>query len=164
MVAKTKPHVFLSHVREDAPRVERLAADPEARSIATWIDRYQIKPGQRWQEAIEEAIRSGAFFVACFSQAYAGRARSYMNEELSIAIEEVRLRPEEVSWFIPIRLDDCKIPDRRIGPGLGIRSFQWLDTFPDWAKSIDRLVEAIGPSTRPELLAPLSVFREIEAL
>lgn len=93
MVAKAKPHVFLSHVREDAERVERLAADLEARGVATWIDRHQIKPGQRWQKAIEDAIRSGAFFVACFSQAYVGRARSYMNEELLIAIEEVRLRP-----------------------------------------------------------------------
>ncbi len=145
MVAKAKPHVFLSHVREDAERVERLAADLEARGIGTWIDRHQIKPGQRWQKAIEEAIRSGSFFVACFSKAYATRTRSYMNEELLIAIEEVRLRPGKAAWFIPIRLDDCEIPDRRIGPELSIRSFQWLDMFRDWAKSVDRLVEAIGP-------------------
>jgi hypothetical protein len=151
MVATLKPHVFLSHVREDAEHVGRLAAALEARGVATWVDRNKIKPGERWQKAIEEAIRSGAFFVACFSQAYAGRDRSYMNEELSIAIEEVRLRPEEASWFIPIRLDDCEIPDRRIGPELGIRSFQRLDMFPDWANSIDSLVEAIGPSSHPGL-------------
>jgi formylglycine-generating enzyme required for sulfatase activity len=163
MVAKPKPHVFLSHVREDAERIERLAAALEARGVATWIDRHQIKPGQRWQKAIEEAIRSGAFFVACFSQAYAARTRSYVNKELLIAIEEVQLRPEEASWFIPIRLDECEIPDRRIGPELSIRSFQWLDMFPDWAKSVSRLIEVIGTSPRPELLAPLSVFRDIDA-
>jgi formylglycine-generating enzyme required for sulfatase activity len=163
MVARPKPHVFLSYVREDAARVERLAADLEARGIDTWLDRHQIKPGQRWQKAIEEAIRSGVFFVACFSQAYAARTRTHMNEELLIAIEEVRLRPEEASWFIPIRLDDSEIPDRRIGPELGIHSFEWLDMFPDWAKSVDRLVEAIGPFPRPDLLEPLSVFRDIDA-
>jgi hypothetical protein len=69
MVAEAKPHVFLSHVREDAERVERLAAELEARGIATWIDRHKIKPGKRSQKAIEDAIRSGAFLVACFSQA-----------------------------------------------------------------------------------------------
>ena len=124
MAVKSKPHVFLSHVREDAERIERLASGLEARTIKTWIDRQQIKPGQRWKKAIEDAIRSGAFFVACFSKASVARTRSYMNEELQIAIEEVRLRPTETSWFIPIRLDDCEIPDRPIGPWITVRSFQ----------------------------------------
>ena len=66
MVAKPKPHVFLSHVREDAERVERLAVAVEARGIGTWIDRHKIKPGERWERAVEDAILSGAFFVACF--------------------------------------------------------------------------------------------------
>ncbi|MGH6899817.1 MAG: toll/interleukin-1 receptor domain-containing protein [Geminicoccaceae bacterium] len=110
-----KPHVFLSHVREDADRVERLATDLKARGIETWIDRHQIKPGQRWEEAIAGAIRSGAFFVACFSQAYAARSSSYMNEELHLASKEVRRKSMNTSWFIPIRLDDCEIPDWRLG-------------------------------------------------
>jgi TIR domain len=130
MAAKAKPHVFLSHVREDAERVQRLADDLEARGIGTWVDRHKIKPGERWEKAIEDAIRSGAFFVACFSQAYAARTRSYVNKELAIAIEEVQLRPETASWFIPIRLDDCEIPDRQIGPALSIRSYQWLGHVP----------------------------------
>jgi hypothetical protein len=149
MITDPRPHVFLSHVREDAERVERLAAELEARGIGTWIDRHRIRPGQRWQKAIEDAIRSGAFFVACFSKAYAARGRSYMNEELLLAIEEVRLRPEEAAWFIPIRLDHCVIPERRIGPELSIRSFQWLDMYPDWAQSIERLAEAIKPAPLP---------------
>jgi uncharacterized LabA/DUF88 family protein len=154
MITEPRPHVFLSHVREDAERVERLAAELEARGIGTWIDRHRIRPGQRWQKAIEDAIRSGAFFVACFSKAFAARGRSYMNEELLLAIEEVRLRPEEAAWFIPIRLDDCAIPERRIGPELSIRSFQWLDMYPDWAQSIERLAEAI----RPAVSSAVAVF------
>lgn len=144
MAADLKPHVFLSHVREDAEHVERLAADLEARGIETWIDRHKIKPGQRWQKAIEDAIRSGAFFVACFSHAYSARTRTYMNEELHLALEEVRLRPAETSWFIPIRLDDCVIPDLPIAPNVTVRSYQWLDMFPDWAQSVERLAEAIN--------------------
>ena len=163
MAGKPKPHIFLSHVREDAKRVERLAADLKARGIETWIDRHKIKPGQQWQQAIEDAIRSGAFFVACFSHNYSARTRSYMNEELLIAIQEVRLRPEEAAWFIPLRLDDCEIPDRRIGPELSIRLIQWVDMFPDWAKGVEHLVEAIGPSPRSVPLEPLSAFRDIQA-
>lgn len=59
MVARQKPHVFLSHVRENARRVKRLAADLEAHGVATWLDRDKIKPAEPWKEAIEDAIRSG---------------------------------------------------------------------------------------------------------
>jgi hypothetical protein len=77
-------------LREDAEQVERLAAALEARGIGTWIDRHKIKPRERWEKAIEDAIRSGAFFVACFSRVYAARTSSYMNEELYLTIKEVR--------------------------------------------------------------------------
>jgi formylglycine-generating enzyme required for sulfatase activity len=164
MAGKPKPHVFLSHVREDAERVERLAADLEARGIETWIDRHKIKPGQRWQKAIEDAIRSGAFFVASFSHAYSARTRTYMNEELNLALEEVRLRPAETSWFIPVRLDDCEIPDLPIAPNVTVRSFQWLDMFPEWEMGVERLAGAIGPSSRPaRLREPLSVAQPAPA-
>jgi formylglycine-generating enzyme required for sulfatase activity len=149
MAGEPKPHVFLSHVREDAERVDRMAADLEARGIEAWIDRHKIKPGQRWERAIEDAIRSGAFFIACFSQAYAARPRTYMNEELHIALEEIRLRPAERSWFIPIRLDACEIPDLPIDSKLTVRSFHWLDMFSDWEMGVQRLAEALVPASRP---------------
>jgi hypothetical protein len=154
MATGSQPHVFLSHVREDAERVERLASDLGARGIETWIDRHQIRPGERWERAIEDAIRAGAFFVACFSQAYAAKGSSYMNEELHLAVREVRRKPLDRSWFLPLRLDDCSIPDWPIGPDFSIRSFQWLDMFPDWTWSIERLAEVI----RPAAPAPTAVF------
>jgi formylglycine-generating enzyme required for sulfatase activity len=152
MARRPKPHVFLSHVREDAERIDRLASDLEARGIETWIDRHKIRPGERWEKAIEDAIRSGAFFVACFSTAYSARTRTYMNEELHIAFQEVRLRPADTSWFIPVRLDECEIPDLRIAPNLTVRSFHWLDLFPDWENGVERLAEVIGFSSRPDQL------------
>ena len=81
-----------------------------------------------------------------------------MNEELHIALEEIRLRPAETSWFIPIRLDACEIPDLPIASKLTVRSFHWIDMFPDWEMGVERLAEAIGPSPRPDHLPePLSV-------
>jgi hypothetical protein len=154
MATGSQPHVFLSHVREDAARVERLASDLGARGVETWIDRHKIRPGERWERAIEAAIRAGAFFVACFSRAYAAKGSSYMNEELHLAAREVRRKPLDRSWFLPVRLDDCPIPDWPIGPELSVRSFQWLDMFPDWTRSIERLAEVI----RPAAAAPSAVF------
>jgi hypothetical protein len=49
--------------------------------------------------------------IACFSTAYAERDRTYMNEELTLAIDELRARPTSRAWFLPARLDECQIPD-----------------------------------------------------
>jgi hypothetical protein len=39
-----------------------------------------------------------------------------MNEELQIVAVEIRLRPESVKWFIPLRLNECEVPDWSIRP------------------------------------------------
>src|SRR5690348_1604790 len=95
-------HVFISYVRDDRPLVRELCAALHKNSIAFWLDRDQIRPGEKWQVAIRRAIESGTFFIACFSKAYDVRSKSYMNIELTLAIEQLRLRPADRAWFIPV--------------------------------------------------------------
>ena len=85
--------------------------------VEAWLDRNEILPGQRWKEAIRRAIRGGSYYLACFSQEYFDRDRSYMNEELTVAIEELRQRPTDRAWFIPVVLSGSGVPDRDIGGG-----------------------------------------------
>ena len=80
-------HVFVSYIHENQEEVVRLRDDLSAGGVDVWLDREQITPGQRWQQAIRAAVEDGAFFIACFSQEYMGRSRSYMNEELTLAME-----------------------------------------------------------------------------
>ena len=89
------PRVFISYVREDAHVVHRLAADLRASGIDVWIDKEQIGPGQHWKDEIRRGIASGDFFIACFSEAYAAKNSSFMNEELTQAIEQLRQRPTD---------------------------------------------------------------------
>ena len=60
-------HEFISYVREDLPIVDRLADELRQNGIEVWIDRDRIAPGERWHDAIREAIRAGDLFIACFS-------------------------------------------------------------------------------------------------
>jgi hypothetical protein len=85
-------HVFVSYVREDSSDVERLVFHLRSAGVEVWIDREDIPPGARWKDTIRNAIRTGMFFIPCFSKAYLGRTKTYMNEELGLAIEELRLR------------------------------------------------------------------------
>ena len=119
-------HVFISYMHSNERLVQRLCNDLTDQGIRVWIDRNSISPGVRWRQAIRRAIRDGAFFIACFSKQYSERDRSYMNEELVLAIEELRLRPTDMAWFIPVKLNRCEIPDRDIGAGATLQDLQYV--------------------------------------
>src|SRR5688572_19564469 len=118
---RTPSHVFVSYVREDQQAVDRLAAQLRQAGVEVWLDREQIQPGQRWQAAIASGIENGAFFIACFSKAYEARVSSYVNEEITLAIDELRRRPTNRAWFIPVLLSGGTVPNRRIGAGETLR-------------------------------------------
>jgi hypothetical protein len=46
-----------------------------------------------------------------------------------LAIEQLRLRRPEEPWLIPVRFDECDIPDRDIGGGRTLNSLQRADLF-----------------------------------
>src|SRR5205807_2644742 len=101
-----------------------------------WWDRDSLLPGAFWHDEIRRAIRDGQFFLACFSLEYLDRDRTFMNEELTIAIEEIRLRGDS-TWFIPVLLSG-EVPDRAIGGGRTLRHIQFANLAPEhWAQGID---------------------------
>ncbi len=137
---------FVSYVREDAAAVDRLCQDLGRHGVAPWKDRDMLKPGERWKDAIRAAIQGGSGFIACFSSAYESKPRTYMNEELTLAVEELRLRPRERSWFFPVLLDGVDIPLIPIGPGETLRDLQAVSLASDWSSGVGRLARAIRVS------------------
>jgi hypothetical protein len=148
MTQASKPHVFVSYLREDQPQVEKLCRVLTDNDVAVWLDRQSVRPGERWQVAISRAIKEGAFFIACFSGAYGIRETSYMNVELTIAIEQLRTRPTDRAWFIPLLFEGGMVPDRPIGGGETLRDIQWVDFSEDWDDGIRRILSVLRP---PEL-------------
>ena len=139
--------VFISYVRENMEMVDRLYQDLRSHGIQVWLDRNEIDPGARWKYAIQKAIREGAYFVACFSKEYNDRDKTYMNEELTIAIEELRQRHNDRISFIPVKLNDCEIPDRDIGGGETLRDLQYVNLFEDWDGGIQKILRVVQPSS-----------------
>ncbi len=116
-------HVFISYVHEDAAYATWLQEYLEYYGIPVWRDTVSLWPGQNWEAIIRNAISNSALvFIACFSTNSANRSKSYQNAELTLAIEQLRMRPPEIPWFIPVRFDDCQIPDRDIGGGRTLAS------------------------------------------
>ncbi|MCW5636330.1 MAG: toll/interleukin-1 receptor domain-containing protein [Rubrivivax sp.] len=142
-------HVFISYVRENNSEVLRLRRELEALGITVWLDRTNIAPGQYWEDAIRTAIEEGNGFIACFSEEYAARDTTYMNEELHVAVQQLRRRPQSRAWFIPVLLSG-RVPDWEIGSGRTLRSLQWADLSPEnWTQGIEAIAHAIRAPVEP---------------
>ena len=135
--------VFISYVKENTEIVDRLYQELKSYDIQVWLDRKDLAPGLRWKREIRDAIQQGAFFIACFSKEYDERDQTYMNEELIIAIEELRQRPVDQAWFIPIKLNECEIPDRGIGGGETLRDLQYVNLYENWEVNLQRILEIV---------------------
>jgi len=137
--------VFLCYATEDSARIDELEAALRAAGLPVWRASAQLLPGQDLKFEIRRAISTRALvFLACFSTAAQARPVRFQNEELTIAVEQARLRPADSSWLIPVRLDDCAIPDMRIGGGRMLADLYRADLFGDGRRAATgRLVTAI---------------------
>jgi hypothetical protein len=144
--------VFISYVHEDSSRVDQLQQELEQAGIPVWRDTEDLWPGEDWRVKIRQAITGNALvFIVCFSQASVSRHRSYQNEELALAIEQLRLRRPDDPWLIPVRLDECDIPDHDIGGGRTLASIQRVDLFGDRSGgAVTRLIAAIRRILKPD--------------
>lgn len=122
--------VFVSYVREDSDAVDELCTVLEAAKIPYWRDRKDLGPGDAWRAKIREAIRGGSMvFLACFSDNSRAKDRSYMNEELTLAVDEFRQMPPGRTWLIPTRLDKGDLPYWDLGAGRSLDDLNYSDFF-----------------------------------
>jgi hypothetical protein len=135
-------HAFISYVREDSDCVDELQRTLEAAGVPVWRDTADLWPGQDWREMIRRAITDNALvFIACFSRQSVARKKSYQNEEFVLAVDQLRQRQPDTPWLIPVRFDDCEVPDRDLGGGRRLSSIQRADLFGDrYVEQMTRLV------------------------
>ncbi len=131
--AFTRRHVFIAYVEEDAAYASRLYNDLAGGGFHPWMDRRKLLPGQNWPRAIEDAIETADFFVACFSRRSV-RKKGGFQAEIRYALDCARRMPLDETFVIPVRLDDCRVPS------LIRRELQYVDLFPDWDRGLARIL------------------------
>ncbi|NOT06324.1 MAG: tetratricopeptide repeat protein [Anaerolineales bacterium] len=77
--------VFLSHNGKDKPAVEILAHKLEAKGFTVWLDKWNLIPGEPWQEGLEEALDDCQTYTVFVGPSGIG---PWENEEMRVAIEE----------------------------------------------------------------------------
>ena len=133
--------IFLAYAREDQAQVRKLHADLRARGFEPWLDKVDLLPGQIWEIEIAKAIRQAGVFLACLSSRSVGKI-GYVQSEFRLALSAFGQRPAGTIFLIPVRLDDCEVPDLQ-NPDLGLRlrAIHWVDLWEE--NGVDRLVKAI---------------------
>ena len=124
--------VFISFASKDRSFASTICEALENRGLGCWIATRDISPGENFQQAVFQAIRSAKVMVLVFS------SNSQNSDEVK---KEIVLAGQCRLTVIPVRVEDVT-PDGAFAYELATR--QWVDLFVDWERSILRLVEQIG--------------------
>lgn len=133
-MADQAPLAFFSYSRNDSEFVLKLAKDLRTGGAVVWLDQLDIRPGQRWDNAVERALVDCAHLLVVLSPASVESTN--VMDEVSFALEEKKL-------VIPVLYRDCNIPFR-------LRRLQYIDTRVRYEEGIARLLIMLGARQQVE--------------
>jgi nucleoid DNA-binding protein len=129
---ETRSQVFIAYAAEDRFKASRLYRALHKAGYDPWMDCEKLLPGQNWPRAIERAIATSEYFIACLSKCSVIK-RGMFQAELRFALDCSRHQPLGEIFLIPLRLDQCKVP-----PEIQ-QEIQYIDLFPNWEKGMTRI-------------------------
>lgn len=136
--------IFLAHASEDKDAVTRLYHQLKEKGYQPWLDKEDLLLGQNWRTEIPRVIRESQIFIACLSQRSVTKY-GYVQREFRMALNEYANRPPESIYLIPLRLDECDIPDlRQEECGINLRDFHGGNLYE--ADGFENLLKALQNS------------------
>ena len=79
--------------------------------VVPWLDEKNILPGQDWDAEIRKAVRNSHAILVCLSSKSVNK-EGYLQREIRFALDVADEKPDGTIFIIPVKLDDCEIPDR----------------------------------------------------
>ncbi len=136
MAHQKTPQIFLCHANEDIASVKDIYELLSKQGFRPWLDKEDLLPGQIWGEEIPKALRRSDYVLIFFSKTSVHK-RGYVQKEFKLSLEVLEEIPEDQIFIIPLRLDECEVPDR-------FRHIHYVDLFEDGA--YQKVLDAIGSS------------------
>lgn len=123
----TVPRLFFSYSRDDTDFVLGLAKDLRHAGVNLWLDQLDIVPGERWDQAIEQALKASSSLLVVFSPDSV--ASQNVMDEVSFALEENKK-------VVPVLYRQCEVPFR-------LRRLQHVDFTGDYNIAFAKLLTAM---------------------
>ena len=114
-----RKRIFISYARDDYDVASEIYHFLKDNGFIPWLDKFDLVPGQDWELEIFQSIKNSDFFIACLSQNSVSK-RGYVQKELKQALSVLDQFPEGEIYLIPIRIDECSVPEL-------LSTRQWLD-------------------------------------
>jgi pimeloyl-ACP methyl ester carboxylesterase/V8-like Glu-specific endopeptidase len=130
---KKAARVFLCHATVDKQAVRELYQRLSGDGFLPWLDEESLLPGQVWQDEIPKAIHGSNAIVVCLSKRSILKS-GYVQKEIRHALDVADEKPEGRIFIIPLRLEECEVPDR-------LRKFHWVDYF--YEQGYEKLVRSL---------------------
>jgi hypothetical protein len=117
----SKLKVFLCHANEDKPIIRKLYKKLKKNEVQPWFDDEDLIGGQEWELEIEKAVSNSDIVIVCLSNKSITKA-GYVQKEIKFALDVADRQPEDSIFIIPLRLEDCLLPQR-------LKKWQAIDSF-----------------------------------
>lgn len=111
--------IFLCHSSADKSVVRNLYYRLKNDEFDPWLDEKKILPGQNWQLEIKKAVRNTDIVIVCLSRSSVSK-RGFVQTEIKMALDVADEQPEGTIFIIPLKLEECDIPDR-------LNQWQWVN-------------------------------------
>lgn len=160
----TRPlRVFLCHSSGDKPAVRSLYQRLKEAGFRPWLDEEDILAGQDWRYEIPRAVKSSDVVIVCLTRAATAK-RGYIQKEIVLALDTADQQPEGSIFVIPLRLEECDVPDR-------LSRWHWVDLYKDdgyhrLLRSLSTVSSGPVPSDplrqepAPAILPPVDIISE----
>lgn len=102
--------IFLCYAHQDETRVKDLYDKLKKAGFNPWMDIFDLVGGEKWRSTIQKTIPNSDFFLACLSKKSINK-RGFLQREISIALDTLRERLDEDIYIIPLRLEECEVPE-----------------------------------------------------
>lgn len=119
--APRRMKLFLSHASADAAIVRSLYEYLRVAGTEPWMDIMSLTPGNIWEKETVDSIRASDVALVCLSRNSVNR-RGYIQREIEYILEAAAERPERQVFLIPVRLEECKVPNK-------LSQWHWVDLF-----------------------------------
>src|SRR5262245_1001007 len=126
--------IFLCHASEDKAQVREVYHRLRAiDGFEPWLDEEDLLPGQEWALEIPRALQASDFILIFLSRNSVAK-RGYVHREMKLALDAWQELPEGTIHTIPVRLDDCVVPEP-------FRRYHYANLFD--SRGFERLTRAI---------------------
>ncbi len=120
----------------DRAIVEAIHAKLLEVGVQSWMDTKRIIAGDDWEKEILTALNNSSLVLIFLSNSSVTRL-GYFQKEVKYALERAYEKPDGELFIIPIKLDDCAIPD-------ALRIYQYVDFSTSKEKGWKELIRSIN--------------------